>query len=80
MGGLDEEEDLPAVGLDDEEFLFDREEVEVNILVSFQFYIFVSIVITNLCSIGQEQLLFVQKKINLSLPNIVLKTSLLEKF
>ena len=35
MGGLDEEEDLPAAGLDEEEFLFDRE--EVNILVSFQF-------------------------------------------
>ncbi|XWS10743.1 hypothetical protein CRYUN_Cryun38cG0024000 [Craigia yunnanensis] len=29
LGGLDDEEDLPAVGLDEEEFFFDREEGEV---------------------------------------------------
>ncbi|TYI36198.1 hypothetical protein ES332_A03G125600v1 [Gossypium tomentosum] len=37
LGGLDDEdEDLPAAGLDEEEFLFDQE--EVNILVSFSFF------------------------------------------
>ncbi|PPD73849.1 hypothetical protein GOBAR_DD29227 [Gossypium barbadense] len=52
LGGLDDEdEDLPAAGLDEEEFLFDQE--EVNILVSFSFIFPVSIVLASFCSIAQ---------------------------
>ncbi|TYG44334.1 hypothetical protein ES288_D11G089800v1 [Gossypium darwinii] len=52
LGGLDDEdEDLPAAGLDQEEFLFDQE--EVNILVSFSFIFPVSIVLASFCSIAQ---------------------------
>ncbi|TYG79828.1 hypothetical protein ES288_D02G168300v1 [Gossypium darwinii] len=51
LRGLDDEdEDLPAAGLDEEEFLFDQE--EVNILVSFSFFP-VSIVLVSFCSIAQ---------------------------
>ncbi|TXG75125.1 hypothetical protein ES332_D13G192700v1 [Gossypium tomentosum] len=46
------EEDLPAAGLDEEEFLFDQE--EVNILVSFSFIFPVSIVLASFCSIAQS--------------------------
>lgn len=38
LGGLeDEEDDLPAAGLDEEEFLFDREEVEFCLFSSSGF-------------------------------------------
>ncbi|TYI89576.1 hypothetical protein E1A91_D03G065900v1 [Gossypium mustelinum] len=52
LGGLDDEdEDLPVAGLDEEEFLFDQE--EVNILVSFSFIFPVLIVLASFYSIAQ---------------------------